>query len=91
MTTSRPLPQSALRTASFAVAGMTCFSCGRNVRRALAGLAGVHVAEVSRSRAQAVVVYDPTFVAPAEMARAIEDAGYAARRLKIDHPAATAV
>jgi len=69
---------------------MTCFSCGRNVRQALAGLAGVHVAEVDRSRAQAVVVYDPTFVAPADMARAIEDAGYAASLLTSDHPAAIA-
>lgn len=76
MTTSRPLPPSVLRTVTMAVAGMTCGSCQRHVQKALAELAGVRTAEVDRGRGQAIVVYDPSFVSPEDMARAIEAEGY---------------
>jgi copper chaperone CopZ len=87
MTTSRPLPESVLRTITLAVAGMTCGSCGRHVHQALAGLDGVRTAEVDRARAQAVVVYDPALVGPEDMSRALEDAGYTATVRSSEQPA----
>ncbi|MFQ5804092.1 MAG: cation transporter, partial [Candidatus Methylomirabilales bacterium] len=46
------------------------------VKRALEGLDGVQKAEVSFSKAQAIVTYDPTRVTLDGMVTAVEKAGF---------------
>lgn len=61
------------------VDGMYCATCPITVRVAVGRLPGVCEVTVSLERAEAVVVYDPTQVTPAQIIEAIEAAGYHAR------------
>jgi len=58
------------------VEGMTCVSCNVTVRKALTNLEGVHGARVTFEPPQAVVVYNPTLVSPADMTQATARIGY---------------
>ncbi|NOY91152.1 MAG: heavy-metal-associated domain-containing protein [Deltaproteobacteria bacterium] len=74
--------QSTMRSStqvSLHVDGMTCGACPRTVKLALEQLAGVTEARVSLRQGRALVTYDAARVTPAQMVRAIANAGYTAR------------
>ena len=56
------------------ISGMSCGHCVNAVRDALEGLDGVDVQRVEIG--SAAVTYDPERSTPADIERAIEDAGY---------------
>ncbi len=58
------------------ITGMTCASCVATVERTLRRLPGVVCANVNFATEKAAVVYLPEQVSPAEMARAVREAGY---------------
>jgi copper chaperone CopZ len=60
-----------------AIKGMSCGHCVAGVRRALEGLDGVEVREVTVG--SATVAYDPAAVTPAEITGAVEAEGYPAQ------------
>jgi copper chaperone len=63
------------------VRGMTCSGCIASVQRVLHGLAGVEHADVTLAEGgKATVRYEPGRTTPADMASAIEDAGYEIER-----------
>jgi P-type Cu+ transporter len=62
--------------AEIKVAGMTCVMCARTIEQALGNIPGVSAAHVNLSAEKAYVTYDPAVAGPAEMRRAIEEAGY---------------
>lgn len=58
------------------VAGMSCGHCKAAVEGALMGVVGVESAEVDLEAKSARVVYDRNAAKPADLVRAVEDAGY---------------
>jgi Cu+-exporting ATPase len=66
-------------TLSLPIEGMTCASCVMRVERALAKVPGVHSASVNLAIESATVDADPG-VAAADLAAAVEQAGYAVPR-----------
>ncbi len=60
------------------VGNMTCASCVAKVEGALAGLPGVSRANVNFATEKATVVYNPETLAPEDLTRAVEGAGYTA-------------
>ena len=58
------------------ITGMTCASCVSRIERSLNGLDGV-TATVNYATERAAVDYDPATVAPEQLVRAVEAAGYA--------------
>ncbi len=64
---------------SLHVEGMTCGACPHTVKIALEHIEGVTQARVSQRQGRALVTYDAARVTPAQMVRAIADAGYTAR------------
>ncbi|MBM4249470.1 MAG: heavy-metal-associated domain-containing protein [Euryarchaeota archaeon] len=60
------------------VEGMTCGHCKMHVEKALSGLKGVKSATVDLGKQTATVVYEAGAVTRAQMAKAVEDAGYKA-------------
>ncbi len=62
------------RTDTLRIDGMSCGHCVRAVREALEDLPGVEVAEVEVGRA--TVRYDDAQTGPADLAAAVEEAGY---------------
>jgi Cu+-exporting ATPase len=63
------------------VGGMTCANCSNRVERALRKTPGVLEATVNLATERATVRYFPATVSPADIGRAIEEAGYAPRPL----------
>jgi Cu+-exporting ATPase len=63
-------------TAVLKVGGMMCATCVRTVEAALESLPGVFTATVNLGSERAYVTYNPDAVTVAEMAKAIEEAGY---------------
>lgn len=63
-------------TAVLKVGGMMCATCVRTVETALESLPGVFTATVNLGSERAYVTYNPDAVTVAEMAKAIEEAGY---------------
>jgi copper chaperone CopZ len=61
------------------VDGMTCASCERHVRDALAVVPGVRSASVHLADGGATIEYDASAAAPADFVTAIDRAGYKAR------------
>jgi len=59
------------------IEGMSCGHCVASVRSALAGLAGVQVADVRIG--EATVTLDPAQASVGELIDAVQDAGYEAR------------
>jgi Cu+-exporting ATPase len=62
---------------SLAVEGMTCASCAARIEKSLNRLDGVE-ATVNYASNTAAVRFDPALVAPAELVRTVEQAGYRA-------------
>jgi Cu+-exporting ATPase len=60
------------------IVGMTCASCATRVEKRLNDIAGVEAA-VNYATERATVDYDPTAVEPADLAAAVEEAGYSAQ------------
>jgi len=71
------------RQARLHVEGMTCATCAGRVETALRALDGVE-AQVNLASDEALVAYDPGRITARALAEAVEDAGYAASREKID-------
>src|SRR4051812_44652437 len=63
---------------------MHCASCVARGEGALAGAPGVREARVNLATERARVVVDPSRASDAEIARAVSDAGYSARRVEDD-------
>ena len=66
--------------------GMTCASCVGHVERALKKVAGVSNAGVNLATERATVEYDPAQVSPADLAAAVNTAGYIAVVEKVTIP-----
>lgn len=58
------------------IRGMTCMGCAASVQLALSDLPGVHEVTVDLGAGQAQLIYDPTQVAPEQMANAVAETGY---------------
>ncbi len=58
------------------IGGMTCASCVAHVEHALSELPGVLQANVNLATERATVAYIPTLVGPADLKRAVAEAGY---------------
>ena len=61
---------------NFPVTGMTCASCVSRVEKALGKVAGVERAAVNLATERATVSYDPRQTTVADIATAVERAGY---------------
>jgi P-type Cu+ transporter len=73
------------------VTGMTCASCVNRIERFLSRTDGVVDATVNLATERAAVAYDPARTDPAEIASAIEAAGYGvATEARVTGPAGTA-
>ena len=64
------------RDDTFPVIGMHCASCVRSVEKALGSVPGVRSAAVNFATNTASVTYDPNNVKAADLAKAVEHAGY---------------
>ena len=60
------------------VQGMTCNHCVMRVAKALKAVPGVQDAQVDLGKAQAVITFDESKVAPEKLSFAIVEAGYKA-------------
>ena len=65
-----------METTTIKVGGMSCGGCVKSVTSVLTALEGVAKAEVSLEQAQAVIEYDAAKLGRAQLAQAIEDAGF---------------
>jgi len=63
------------------ISGMTCGHCVGVVTQTLKGFDGVEVEQVTVG--SATVAYDPARTSPAQLAEAIEDAGYEVRPVQL--------
>ncbi len=61
---------------SFPVQGMGCAACVARVQNTIQGLRGVSDCNVSLASNSARVDYDPTAITPADIKKAVQDAGY---------------
>lgn len=61
---------------AFAITGMTCGSCKRQVEAALNRVPGVSAAEVDLLRHTAKVHYNASIASPQDLVDAVHDAGY---------------
>ena len=86
MTLAEPATDHARREISLPIEGMTCASCVSRVETALCDLPGV-TASVNLATERAEIAFDPAQTAPAELAKAVQAAGYdvahESRELKI--------
>ena len=69
---------------TLAVVGMTCAACVSHIESALVDVEGVLGANVNLATERATIEYVPGVAGPADMRRAIEDAGYGAALLTGD-------
>lgn len=58
------------------IGGMTCGNCAARVERSLRKVSGVLAAQVDLGAAAARVQFDPQRLQPAELAQAVQKAGY---------------
>ncbi len=65
-----------METTTLKISGMTCMGCVNSVTRVLKATPGVADARVTLDPAQATVQYDATKATPAQLMRAVEEAGY---------------
>lgn len=61
---------------TLSITGMTCGGCVRSVTSVLQALSGVESVNVSLEQGQAQVRFDDAKVTPAQLAAAVEDAGF---------------
>ncbi|MDR1775242.1 MAG: sulfite exporter TauE/SafE family protein [Actinomycetes bacterium] len=71
--------QSAIRTETWQITGMTCVNCQNKLQSALAAADGVVTARVSYANGTATVSYDGTATDAARLAQVIVTAGYGIR------------
>lgn len=76
----RTVQASAVAHATFVVEGMDCAACATAVENKLKAVAGVRKAAVSFEHKKAEIDYDPHSATPAQMEKAIEEAGYRVRK-----------
>ena len=76
MTTTLPSPTPTTVDVSFPVTGMTCASCVNRVEKAIGKVAGVEQVAVNLATERATVSYDPRQTTVADIATAVERAGY---------------
>src|SRR5215213_11491728 len=76
MATTHPSPTPTTVDVSFPVSGMTCASCVNRVEKAIANVPGVEGAAVNLATERATVNYDPRQTTAADIAAAVERAGY---------------
>jgi len=67
-----------MERAEFGVKGMTCDHCVMTVTKALKGVEGVKLAEVSLAEERAKVTFDPTKASLEQLKEAVNQAGYQA-------------
>ena len=67
-----------MERAEFGVKGMTCDHCVMTVTKALKGVEGVKLAEVSLAEERAKVTFDPTKASLEQLKEAVNQAGYKA-------------
>ena len=72
-------PTKGSETVSFPVEGMTCASCVNRITRYLRAVDGVNEADVNLATESATVTFEPSRLGLAELAAAVEAAGYVAR------------
>src|SRR5215207_2030415 len=77
-------PPSSTIDVSFSVTGMTCASCVNRVEKAIGKVAGVERAAVNLATERATVSYDPRQATVADIATAVERAGYGVNDLPAD-------
>ncbi|MET1085265.1 MAG: heavy metal-associated domain-containing protein [Burkholderiales bacterium] len=65
-----------METVTMRVTGMTCGGCVNSVKRVVQAVAGVDSVDVSLEKGEAVVRYDASTASPAQIAQAIEAAGF---------------
>ncbi|AXY22699.1 MULTISPECIES: heavy-metal-associated domain-containing protein [Komagataeibacter] len=65
-----------METLTLHISGMTCDGCVANVVRALEGVEGVAMADVSLEQGTARVTFDGRSTNPADLISAVEDAGF---------------
>lgn len=58
------------------ITGMSCGGCVRSVTGVLKALPGVSAVDVTLEPGEARVSFDPAQVSPAQLAAAVEDAGF---------------
>jgi Cu+-exporting ATPase len=76
MATTHPFPVSTTVDVSFPVSGMTCASCVNRVEKAISKVPGVEQAAVNLATERATVSYDQGQTTVADIAAAVERAGY---------------
>ena len=76
MTTTLTSPTPTTVDVTFPVTGMTCASCVNRVEKAIGKVAGVERAAVNLATERATVSYDPRQTTVADIATAVERAGY---------------
>ena len=76
MATTLPSPTSTTVDVSIPVSGMTCASCVNRVEKAIGKVAGVDRVAVNLATERATVSYDPRQTTVADIATAVERAGY---------------
>jgi P-type Cu+ transporter len=81
MATTHPSPTSTTVDVSFPVTGMTCASCVNRVEKAIGKVSGVERAAVNLATERATVSYDPRQTTVADIAAAVERAGYGVAEL----------
>ena len=77
-----PGPDAGMSEETFKVEGMTCVSCETTIKLALERTRGVHRAEVSYDRGEAVVQYDPKKTSHDKLRDAINRTGYTVKQDK---------
>lgn len=80
--------QTTRREVTLGVTGMSCVSCVRRIKKALAKLPGVHEASVNLATEKAKDVYDPDATSYDQLKAAAEKAGYGVRDRAVDVPSA---
>ncbi len=70
------MTQTDIQRTAFKIAGMHCVACAATIEKSLSHLGGVTSAQVSFAHEAATVEYDPAKLKPADLEKAVSDAGY---------------
>src|SRR5919112_3080203 len=89
MATTHSSPASTTVDVNFPVSGMTCASCVNRVEKAIGKVPGVERAAVNLATERATVSYDPGQTTVADIAAAVQRAGYGVADLPSDPVGAT--
>src|SRR5919112_2955152 len=89
MATTHSSPASTTVDVNFPVSGMTCASCVNRVEKVIGKVPGVERAAVNLATERATVSYDPRETTVADIAAAVERAGYGVADLPAEPVVAT--